>query len=71
MPGEDDVPEASADVVDATSEEATVAVVDGAESELVSDDAVEDMVDVNEGDVDVGTLCRKAGSGLGIPDMVA
>ena len=48
-----------------------MAVVDGAEDELVSNDAVEDIVDVSEEGIDVGTLCKKAGSGLGIPDMVA
>lgn len=72
MPGpEADVAEATADVVDATSEETALTVVDEAEDEVVSNEAVEGMEDVAEEDIDVGTLCRKAGSGLGIPDMVA
>ena len=52
-------------VVEAMSEEVEVGV--DAVDVLISDR----LVGLIKDETDVGTLCRNAGSGLGIPDMVA
>lgn len=73
MPGAlEEVAEASVDVVALVVVEARRAVRDVVVDAIDENDEVSDeLVNTNGDEADAGTLCRKAGSGLGIPDMVA